>query len=124
MQQCPSCASPFPHGEPLSPEALADQRGTYDRIACALPGGAVAPRCHAVAPRRCGGRSAQPAVFSSAISERRAVPNAMDPPEHTSWRVLVDGFFTPKQVAAQEPRVRAVADAVVAALPRGAPWMQ
>jgi cytochrome P450 len=43
----------------------------------------------------------------------------MDPPEHSPWRALVDSFFAPAQIAALEPRVPAIADAVVAALPRG-----
>jgi cytochrome P450 len=103
----------------LSPEVLADQLGTYDRqrAACAVarsPRGVTLFR-HAdvVAAAR------DPQTFSSAVSSRRAVPNGMDPPEHSPWRALVDSFFAPAQIAALEPRVRAIADAVVAVLPRG-----
>ncbi len=115
----PVMRKPIPTWEPLSPEVLADQRGTYDRTRARCPvvqsprGVTLLRHADVVAAAH------DPAVFSSSISERRAVPNAMDPPEHTGWRELVDRFFTPEQVAAQEPRVRAVADAVIASLPRG-----
>jgi cytochrome P450 len=110
---------PIPTWEPLSPEVLADQLGTYDRqrTACALarsPRGVTLFRHADVVAA-----AHDPQTFSSAASARRAVPNGMDPPEHAPWRALVDGFFAPAQIAALEPRVRAIADALVAALPRG-----
>ncbi len=112
-------SKPIPVWEPLSPEVLADQLGAYDRMraGCALaesPRGVTLFR-HAdvVAAAR------DPQTFSSASSARRAVPNALDPPAHAAWRELVDAFFAPAHVTALEPRVRAIADAVVAALPRG-----
>jgi cytochrome P450 len=112
-------SKPIPAWEPLSPEVLADQLGTYDRMraACALaesPRGVTLFR-HAdvVAAAR------DPRTFSSAASARRAVPNTIDPPEHAAWRALVDAFFAPARVAALEPRVCAIADAIVGALPRG-----
>lgn len=110
---------PIPTWEPLSPEVLADQLGAYDRMraACALaesPRGVTLFR-HAdvVAAAR------DPQTFSSAASARRAVPNTIDPPEHAAWRGIIDTFFAPAHIAALEPRVRAIADAIVAALPRG-----
>ena len=113
-------SKPIPTWEPLSAEALANQRGTYDRmrranVLAASPRGVTLFR-HAdvVAAAR------DPQTFSSAASARRAVPNAMDPPEHAAWRRLVDGYFAPAVVTALEPRVRTIADAVVAALPRDA----
>lgn len=115
-----SCMHPsIPAWEPLSSEALADQLGTYDRqrTACALarsPRGVTLFRHADVVAA-----AHDPQTFSSALPSRRAVPNGMDPPEHAAWRALVDGFFAPAQIAALEPRVRAIADAVVAALPRG-----
>jgi cytochrome P450 len=115
-----SMSKPIPAWEPLSPEVLADQLGTYDRMraACAL---AASPRgvtlfrhADVVAAAR------DPRIFSSAAPGRRAVPNTLDPPEHAAWRALVDAFFAPAPIAALEPRVRAIADGVVGALPRGA----
>jgi cytochrome P450 len=113
-------SKPIPIWEPLSPEVLADQLGAYDsrRAACPL---AESPRGVTLfrhADVVAAARDSQ--TFSSAALARRAVPNAMDPPEHAAWRGLIDAFFTPAQIAALEPRVRAIADAVVAALPRDA----
>ncbi len=110
---------PIPNWEPLSPEVLADQQGAYDRqrVACAMaqsPRGVTLFRHADVVAA-----ALDPQTFSSAASSRRAVPNAMDPPEHAAWRALVDGFFVPEHIAALEPRVRAIANAIVAALPRG-----
>lgn len=109
----------IPSWEPLSPEVLAAQLAAYDRqrTACGLarsPRGVTLFR-HADVVAAAG----DPQTFSSAVSARRAIPNAIDPPAHASWRALVDAFFTPPQIAALEPRVRSVADGVVAALPRG-----
>lgn len=112
-------SKPVPAWEPLSPEVLADQLGVYDRMraACAL---AASPRgvtlfrhADVVAAAR------DPQTFSSAVPVRRAVPNSIDPPEHADWRALVNSFFTPERIAGPEPRVRAIADVLVSALPRG-----
>lgn len=111
---------PIPVWEPLSPEVLADQLGAYDRMraACALaesPRGVTLFRHADVVAA-----ASDPETFSSATSARRAVPNAIDPPEHAAWRGLIDPFFAPAHMAALEPRVSAIAQALVAALPRGA----
>ena len=110
---------PIPAWEPLSPEVLADQLGTYDRqrTACAMARSPRGVTLFRHADVVAAAHDSQ--TFSSAVSSRRAVPNGMDPPEHAPWRALVDSFFAPVQIAALEPRVRAIADAVVAALPRG-----
>lgn len=110
----------IPAWEPLSPEVLADQLGRYDRMRAA---GALAASPRGVTLFRHAdvvAAARDPQAFSSAATGRRAVPNAIDPPEHAAWRAIVDAFFTPACIAALEPRVRAVADAVVAALPRDA----
>ncbi len=111
-------SKPVPAWEPLSPEVLADQLGTYDRMRTA---GALARAARGVTMFRHAdvvAAARDPMTFSSAASQWRAVPNAIDPPEHTAWRVLTDVFFTPAQMAAFEPRVREVAEAIVSALPR------
>lgn len=59
-----------------------------------------------------------PVTYSSAISARRAVPNSLDPPEHTRFRAVVDTFFTPDRMRSLEPRIRRVARDVVDGLPR------
>jgi len=62
--------------------------------------------------------SVQPEVFSSAQGSRPdqdAVPHMidMDEPEHLLRRKLVATGFTPRRVAAQEGRVRELADAII-----------
>jgi cytochrome P450 len=111
---------PIPTWAPLSQDVLADQLGAYDRMRAACPlaesprGVTLFRHADVVAA------ASDPVVFSSAASARRAVPNAIDPPEHAAWRALIDPFFAPARMAALEPRLRAVADALVGALPRGA----
>ena len=46
----------------------------------------------------------------------------MDPPEHNRHRKLAIGAFTPRMVAALEPRVRALAQESVAAIRPGEPF--
>jgi cytochrome P450 len=46
---------------------------------------------------------------------------ALDPPHHDRLRALVTRAFSPKRVAAIEPRVRAIADELLGALPAGEP---
>lgn len=87
---------PIPQWEPLSAEVLADQLGTYDRMraACAP---ARSPRGVTLFSHADVVRAAHdPQTFSSAVSARRAVPNAIDPPEHAAWRALVDSVFAPR----------------------------
>jgi cytochrome P450 len=60
-----------------------------------------------------------PTTFSSAASAHRAVPNTLDPPEHTAFRTAVDAFFTPERIQALEPRLRTIAREIISALPHG-----
>lgn len=53
-------------------------------------------------------------TFSSRVSEHLAVPNGMDPPEHTAYRAVVDRCFTPELVGSFEPELRAIAAGIVA----------
>ncbi|HMO49328.1 MAG TPA: cytochrome P450 [Rubrivivax sp.] len=113
-------SKPVPAWEPLSAEILADQLGAYDRMRAA---GALARSPRGVTLFRHADVAAaarDPQTYSSAATERRAVPNAIDPPEHSAWRALTDPFFAPARMAALEPRVRTIAEAIVGALPRGA----
>jgi cytochrome P450 len=43
----------------------------------------------------------------------------IDPPDHTRLRRLVSKAFTPRRVAALEPRIRTIATGLIAALPTG-----
>lgn len=48
-------------------------------------------------------------TFSNAVSERRSVPNGMDPPEHTAYRSIIEQYFTAERMAAFEPVCRQIA---------------
>ena len=60
-----------------------------------------------------------PKTYSSA-SHHRAVPNGMDPPEHTLYRRVLEPYFTPERMTAFEPACRYIAIDLVQSLPRGA----
>ena len=49
-----------------------------------------------------------PNTFSS-FSNHRAVPNGMDPPEHTAYRSALAPFFTPDKMSRLEPSFRSIA---------------
>ncbi len=51
---------------------------------------------------------ADPETYSSA-SKRRAVPNGMDPPEHTLYNHALAPYFQPEQMKALEPGCRRIA---------------
>ncbi len=110
----------IPLWEPLSAESLADQRGTYDRGRAACP---VARSPRGVTLFRYADVAAaamDPATFSSAVSAHRQVPNGLDPPEHATFRAVIDPFFAPERMRELEPRVRACAERIVSAVPRNA----
>ena len=113
-----SVNQPIPPWEPLSDAALADQRGTYDRMRAACP---VARSPRGVTLFRqadvCAAAT-DPVTFSSAASAHRAVPNSLDPPEHTAFRAVIDPFFAPERMCELEPRLRRIADDMVGNLPR------
>ena len=46
--------------------------------------------------------------FSNAVSAHVAIPNGMDPPEHTAFRALVDRYFDDEHIAAFEPVCRSI----------------
>jgi cytochrome P450 len=66
------------------------------------------------------------AVFSSEFGQgpRFTPPAGMlsDPPQHTFFRGLVQQAFTPRRVAELGPRVTALAEALIDALPVNGPW--
>ncbi|WP_282041960.1 cytochrome P450 [Halomonas alimentaria] len=56
-------------------------------------------------------------TFSNSASRHLSVPNAMDPPEHTRFRRIIEPYFGPEAMAEFAPRCRAIAEGVVARLP-------
>ncbi len=57
--------------------------------------------------------------FSSVVSRHVAVPNGMDPPEHTAYRSAIEPYFSVRRVDAFEPLCRAIAAQLVQDLARG-----
>lgn len=55
--------------------------------------------------------------FSNRVSHHLTVPNGMDPPEHTPYRLLIEPYFSAERMRVFEPRCRALAAAVVEDLP-------
>ena len=58
-----------------------------------------------------------PETFSNAVSRFPSVPNGMDPPEHTEFRRILDGYFAPEAMAAFEPECREIALGLIHELP-------
>lgn len=58
-------------------------------------------------------------TFSNAASHHLSIPNAMDPPEHTPYRQIVERYFGAEQMAAFEPVCQAIAESLTAEQRRG-----
>lgn len=52
-------------------------------------------------------------TFSNAASNHLSIPNAMDPPEHTPYRLIVERYFGAAQMAAFEPVCQAIAERLI-----------
>ena len=105
--------------DPRSAEVLADQIASYDamRAHCPVAHGAQGNWTvfgHADTLRVLD----DPETFSNAVSAHVAIPNGMDPPEHTAFRAVVDRYFTPERVAAFEPACRTIARTIIGNLGR------
>ncbi|MBV2186884.1 MAG: cytochrome P450, partial [Rhizobium sp.] len=55
-------------------------------------------------------------MFSNIVSRHPAVPNGMDPPQHTVYRRMIDPYFTQERVEAFEPECRQIAGDLLKAL--------
>ncbi|MFB9869605.1 cytochrome P450 [Vreelandella sulfidaeris] len=56
-------------------------------------------------------------TFSNAASRHLSVPNAMDPPEHSHFRQLIEPYFGPDAMRVFAPQCWAIAERVVGRLP-------
>lgn len=54
-----------------------------------------------------------PDTFSNAVSMHPAVPNGMDPPEHTEYRRIIEPYFRPDRMDAFEPQCREITAGLV-----------
>ena len=57
-------------------------------------------------------------TFSNAVSSHPSVPNGMDPPQHTTYRHIIEPYFNVQQMEAFEPACREIAVNLVEGLPR------
>ncbi len=106
--------------DPRSPHVLGDQITAYDEMRARCPvahseylGWSVFRHADVVAV------VTDHDTFSSAVSRYPAVPNGFDPPQHDSYRRLVDRYFTPEHMAAFAPVCRSLARDLVSRIPRG-----
>lgn len=61
-------------------------------------------------------------TFSSAASIHLSVPNGMDPPEHTTYRQVIEPYFSQQAMSEFEPTCRAIARNLVNSVPDGQPF--
>lgn len=109
-------AHPTPDWNPRATAVLEDQRQAYDD---------ARERCPVAYDEFLGWSLfrhddivrvlADPDTYANA-SAHRAVPNGMDPPEHTRYRHLLEAYFGPAQLTALEPRCRSIAANLAQAL--------
>lgn len=105
--------------DPRSPEVLSDQIAAYDQMRgrCPVarsPYGNWTVFRHEDAVRILDDHEA----CSNAVSRHVAVPNGMDPPEHTTFRSVVDRYYTAERIDAFAPVCRQITRELVAGLPR------
>lgn len=111
--------APPPDWNPRDPQVLHDQLAAYDAMRHRCP---VAHSdylwlslfCHADVVRVLHDH----ATFSNGASNHLSIPNAMDPPEHTVYRRIVERYFAAGPMAAFEPVCQAISNALVSDLPR------
>ena len=106
----PAGADWDPHGT----DVLADQRSAYDEMRSRCPvardasGGWTVFR-HADVMRVLHDHQ----TFSNVVSRHVSVPNGMDPPAHTVFRLLIEPYLSEDRVDAFGPVCRAIAAALV-----------
>lgn len=113
----PDQSDPRVDWDPRSARVQADQVAAYDEMRARCP---VAYRNWTVFRHAdVAAILDDPATFGNAVSSHLSVPNGMDPPEHTPFRVVDDRYFTPERMRAFEPTCHAVARGLIDALGSG-----
>ena len=100
------------------PQVQDDPRAAYDEARAKCPVAHHTDTWVALGHAEVVRVATDPRTYSSAHPTRRAIPNSLDGIEHAAYRAVVDRFMTPARVAAEEPRSRAIAAALVEGLPR------
>ncbi len=109
-----------PDWDPASPAAQVNQIAVYDAVRSRCPV-AYSRQLHwsLLGHAEVSQALEDHATFSNAVSAFPAVPNGMDPPEHTPFRRLIEPYFGTAAIAAFEPLCRRIAGDVAARLPAG-----
>ena len=106
-----------PKWEPRSEASLKDQLQVYDQVRrrCAV---AHSEYLHWSLFRHADVMRVlqNPEVFSNVVSSHVAIPNGMDPPEHTEYRRIVDKYFSSERIAEFELVCRNIAAALLSEL--------
>ena len=119
LNMCEAIMSERPNSDwdPRDPTILDDQRLAYDEMRERCPVAYSAFLNWSLFQHNdITNVLADPTTFSSA-SKHLAVPNGMDPPEHTRYRAALEPFFTPERMQEFEPECRKIAAALNHALP-------
>jgi cytochrome P450 len=98
-----------PDWDPRDPSVLSDQRRAYDEMRARCPVAHSDFLGWSLFAHRDVLEAVRDTVTFSSATKRRAIPNGMDPPEHTVYRQLLDRYFTSERMAAFEPRSRQIA---------------
>lgn len=102
---------------PRGPQVRRDPVAAYDALRSRCPvardaNGAWTLFSHA----HVTGAALDPETFSNAVSRHLQVPNGLDGPPHTTFRALVERYFTPERMTALEPTIHRVAADLAAQL--------
>jgi cytochrome P450 len=102
-----------PDWDPRDPSVLGDQQRAYDEMRARCPVAHSDFLGWSLFTHRDVVEAVRDTVTFSSATKRRAIPNRMDPPEHTVYRQLLDPYFAPERMAAFEPRSREIASALL-----------
>jgi cytochrome P450 len=102
-----------PDWDPRDPSVLGDQQRAYDEMRARCPVAHSDFLGWSLFTHRDVVEAVRDTVTFSSATKRRAIPNGMDPPEHTVYRQLLNPFFTSERMAAFEPRSREIASALL-----------
>ena len=103
-----------PDWDPGSEASLRDQRMTYDRMRETCPVAYSERLGWSVFRHEDVSRVLlEHETFSSSVSTHCAVPNGMDPPQHTVYRRIIEPYFAPERMAAFEPVCRDIVATLV-----------
>ncbi len=99
--------------DPRDQSVLNDQRAAYDRMREQCPVARSEFLDWSVFRHDDVVRILDDPVTFSSHSRHLAIPNGMDPPEHTQYRALIEPFFTTAAIAQSEPACRSIASELI-----------